>query len=81
MYVQAILTVVMVTRDKFEFPQFHTYFGFVDVIALAIIYVYRTQVKDQTYMLYVFGSVFIVGFGIGRSWWDRSENAISVDLA
>jgi hypothetical protein len=64
MFVQVILGVIMVNRDKLEFPQFHAFYGFVGIIAIAIIYSYRTQLKGKTYLLYGFGSLFIMGLGI-----------------
>jgi hypothetical protein len=62
MFVQVILGVIMVNRDKLEFPQFHAFYGFVGIIAIAIIY--STQLKGKTYLLYGFGSLFIMGLGI-----------------
>ena len=34
MFVQVILGVIMVNRDKLEFPQFHAFYGFVGIIAI-----------------------------------------------
>lgn len=63
-FVQVILGVVMVSRDKAEFPQFHAFYGFVSIIAVAVIYSYRTQLKGRTYLLYGFGGLFLMGLGI-----------------
>ena len=38
MFVQVILGVIMVNRDKAVFPAFHAFYGFVGIIAIAIIY-------------------------------------------
>ena len=64
MFVQVILGVVMVNRDKAVFPAFHAFYGFVAIIAIAIIYSYRAQLKGRVYLLYGFGGLFIMGLGI-----------------
>ena len=64
MFVQVILGVIMVNRDKSVFPAFHAFYGFVGIIAIAIIYSYRAQLKGRTYLLYGFGGLFIMGLGI-----------------
>jgi hypothetical protein len=64
MFVQVILGVIMVNRDKAVFPAFHAFYGFVAIIAIAIIYSYRTQLKGRVYLLYGFGGLFIMGLGI-----------------
>ena len=64
MFVQVILGVIMVNRDKAMFPAFHAFYGFVGIIAIAIIYSYRAQLKGRTYLLYGFGGLFIMGLGI-----------------
>ena len=64
MFVQVILGVIMVNRDKRVFPAFHAFYGFVAIIAIAIIYSYRAQLKGRVYLLYGFGGLFIMGLGI-----------------
>ena len=64
MFVQVILGVIMVNRDKAMFPAFHAFYGFVAIIAIAIIYSYRAQLKGRVYLLYGFGGLFIMGLGI-----------------
>ena len=64
MFVQVILGVIMVNRDKAVFPAFHAFYGFVGIMAIAIIYSYRAQLKGRVYLLYGFGGLFIMGLGI-----------------
>ena len=64
MFVQAIFGVILVNKYKLEFPQFHAFYGFVGIIAIAIIYSYRNQMKHRLYLLYGFGGLFIMGLGI-----------------
>ena len=63
-FIQVILGVTMVNRDKAVFPAFHAFYGFVAIIAIAIIYSYRAQLKGRVYLLYGFGGLFIMGLGI-----------------
>ncbi|MFM7820513.1 MAG: hypothetical protein ACKPAF_06685 [Actinomycetota bacterium] len=63
-FVQVILGVAVVNRDKIEYPAFHAFYGFVAIIAIAIIYSYRSQLKSKMYLLYGFGGLFIMGLGI-----------------
>ena len=63
-FVQVSLGVAAVNRDKIEYPAFHAFYGFVGIIAIAIIYSYRAQLKGRVYLLYGFGGLFIMGLGI-----------------
>lgn len=63
-FVQVVLGVVIVNRNKIEYPAFHAFYGFVAIIAIAIIYSYRAQLKSKMYLLYGFGGLFIMGLGI-----------------
>ncbi len=63
-FVQVTLGVILVNKYKFEFPKFHAFYGFVAIIAVAIIYSYRTSMRHRLYLLYGLGSLFIMGLGI-----------------
>jgi hypothetical protein len=63
-FVQVVLGVAVVNRDKIEYPAFHAFYGFVAIIAIAMIYSYRAQLKSKMYLLYGFGGLFIMGLGI-----------------
>ena len=63
-FIQVIFGVIMVNRDKAVFPAFHAFYGFVAIIAIAIIYSSRAQLKGRVYLLYGFGGLFIMGLGI-----------------
>jgi hypothetical protein len=63
-FVQVTLGVILVNKYKLEFPKFHAFYGFVAIIAVAIIYSYRAQMRHRLYLLYGFGSIFIMGLGI-----------------
>ena len=63
-FVQVALGVALVNKHKIGFPQFHAFYGFVAIIAIAIIYSYRAQLKSRVYLLYGFGGPFLMGLGI-----------------
>jgi hypothetical protein len=63
-FVQVVLGVILVNKYKFEFPKFHAFYGFVGMIAVAIIYSYRQQMKHRLYLLYGLGGLFVMGLGI-----------------
>ena len=56
--------VIVVNRDGVPFPQFHAFYGFVAIMAAAIIYSYRGQLRGREYLLYGLGSWFLMGLGI-----------------
>ena len=64
LFVQVILGVVMVTAEDYEPPEFHMFYGFVALIAVAIIYSYRSQMAKHRYLLYGVGGLFLMGLGI-----------------
>jgi dolichyl-phosphate-mannose--protein O-mannosyl transferase len=65
----AIVGVLMVNRDGIELDQFHALYGFSIIVAVGILYSYRSSpfVKDKVYLLYGLGSLFIMGLGIRAS--------------
>jgi len=62
--VQVILGVIVVNKLKVELPKLHAFYGFVAIIAAAIVYSYRYQMKHRLYLLYGFGSLFIMGLAL-----------------
>jgi hypothetical protein len=65
-FVIAIVGVLMLDRYGLELDQFHALYGFSCIVAVGILYSYRGSpfVKDKVYLLYGFGSLFIMGLGI-----------------
>ena len=63
-FVQVILGVVMVAGQHIEVAPFHMFYGFVAVIAVAILYSYRQQLRRRQYLLYGLGGLFLMGLGI-----------------
>lgn len=63
-FVQVAIGVTLVNKQKLEFPAFHAFYGFVAIMAVAIIYSYRSQLKTRLYLLYGGGGLFLMGLGI-----------------
>jgi hypothetical protein len=65
-FAMAIIGTLMVNRYDIELDQFHALYGFSAIVAVGILYSYRTSpfINDKQYLLYGFGSLFIMGLGI-----------------
>jgi hypothetical protein len=66
-FVQAGLGVALVNVEKIDPPQFHLFYGFVAIIAVGLLYSYKTSspwVRDRIYLVYGLGSLFLMGLGI-----------------
>ncbi len=63
-FVQVIVGVVYMQREDIEPPQIHTFYGFIALITVALIYSYRQQVRPQRYLLYGLGGLFLMGLSI-----------------
>jgi hypothetical protein len=65
-FVSAFTGVVLVGDEGVELDQFHALYGFSTIIAVGILYSYRTSpfMRDKEYLLYGFGCLFIMGLGI-----------------
>lgn len=63
-FVQVTLGVILVNKNKLEFPKFHAFYGFVAIMTVAIVYSYRQQLKGRLYLLYGFGGLFMMGLAI-----------------
>lgn len=65
-FLSAVLGVVLVSRYDIELDQFHALYGFSAIVAVAILYSYRSSpfIKDKQYLLYGLGCLFIMGLGV-----------------
>jgi hypothetical protein len=63
-FVQVCLGVYMVAAEGIDAPEFHVFYGFIAIVAVAILYSYRNQLKAHLYLLYGFGGLFLMGLGI-----------------
>lgn len=63
-FVQVVLGVYLISVDGMEAPGMHVFYGFISILAVAIIYGYRAQLKAWMFMLYGLGSLFLVGLAL-----------------
>lgn len=62
--IQVILGVVLTSARGLQVQQFHMFYGFVAIIAGAIMYSYRHAMAHRIYLLYGLGGLFLMGLGI-----------------
>ncbi len=62
--VQVCLGAGLVAGQDHQADQFHMFYGFLALIAVAIIYSYRQQLRHRLYLLYGFGGLFVMGLGL-----------------
>ena len=63
-FVQAGLGAGIVAGQDVPAPRFHTFYGFLAIIAIGIIYSYRHQLRHRLYLLYGLGGLFVMGLAI-----------------
>jgi hypothetical protein len=63
-FIQVIIGTYMVAGLKYKHPKFHSFYGFVAIIAVGILGSYRRQLASRKYLLYGGGGLFIMGLGI-----------------
>ncbi len=61
---QVLLGVLAMQVENKEIGQFHMFYGFVAFASVGIIYSYRQQLEEWTYLLYGFGGLFLMGLGL-----------------
>ena len=66
-FVQVTLGVILMNVEDLEPPDLHVLYGFSAIVAVAILYGYRSTsewVKEREFLVYGLGSLFIMGLGI-----------------
>ena len=63
---QALIGTVLADRDGVELDDMHALYGFSAIIAVGIMYSYRTSpfLKGKELLLYGAGSLFVMGLGL-----------------
>ena len=63
---QAIIGALLANEDGVELDDMHALYGFSAIIAVGIMYSYRTSpfLKGKELLLYGFGSLFVMGLGL-----------------
>lgn len=60
-FVEVALGAALVAGKERQPDQFHAFYGFVALVAVGLLYSYRSQLKDRIYLLYGFGGLFLMG--------------------
>ncbi|MEZ5380656.1 MAG: hypothetical protein R2754_02535 [Microthrixaceae bacterium] len=63
-FVQVALGVANLAGNRAPGDDFHIFYGFVALITVGILYGYRTQLRAYAYLLYGWGSLFLMGLCI-----------------
>lgn len=65
-FVQAVIGAILSQQDGVVLDDMHALYGFSAIIAVAIMYSYRTSpfMKGKELVLYGFGGLFIMGLGL-----------------
>jgi hypothetical protein len=65
-FTQAIFGALLANQDDVELDDMHALYGFSAIIAVGIMYSYRTSpgMKGKELTLYGFGSLFVMGLGL-----------------
>lgn len=65
-FVQAMIGAALSRRDDVELNDMHALYGFSAIIAVGIMYSYRTSpfLKGKELLLYGFGGLFVMGLGL-----------------
>ena len=63
-FVEVGVGVAMVSGRDTSNLQFHMFYGFLAIIAVAILYSYRQQLRHRLYLLYGLGGLFVMGLGL-----------------
>ena len=64
LFVQALVGVVLYSSIEGPAPRIHMFYGFLTLVAVAILYGYRVPMGQRKYVLYGLGSLFITGLGL-----------------
>lgn len=65
-FVQAVAGALLSNRQGVELDDMHALYGFSAILAVGIMYSYRTSpfMKGKQLLLYGFGSLFVMGLGL-----------------
>ena len=65
-FAQAITGTILISKYDLEAPRLHALYGFSALIAVGILYSYRTStfMRGKEYLLYAGGCLFIMGLGL-----------------
>ena len=60
-FVEVALGAALVAVEDRQAAQFHAFYGFLAIVAVGLLYSYRSQLEHRIYLLYGFGGLFLAG--------------------
>ena len=60
-FVEVGIGAVLVSGNDEPRRSFHIFYGFLALVTVAILYSYRSQLKDRVHLLYGLGGLFVAG--------------------
>lgn len=63
-FVEVALGAALVGGRGREAGQFHAFYGFLALVAVGVLYSYRSQLQHRLYLLYGLGGLFVTGLVI-----------------
>lgn len=60
-FVEVALGAALVAVEDRQAAQFHALYGFVAIVAVGLLYSYRSQLEHRIYLLYGLGGLFLMG--------------------
>jgi hypothetical protein len=60
-FVEVGLGAALVAGRERQADQFHAFYGFIAIVAIGILYSYRSQLRHRVYLLYGVGGLFLMG--------------------
>lgn len=63
-FVQVAFGVANLAGERAPGDDFHIFYGFVALVTVGILYGYRNQLRAYAYLLYGWGSLFLMGLAI-----------------
>ena len=63
-FVEVALGAVLAQGVEREALQFHAFYGFVGIVAVGVLYSYRSQLRHRLYLLYGLGGLFVMGLAV-----------------
>ena len=64
LFAQAVVGVALYNEVGGEGPRLHMFYGFLTIVAVAVLYGYRSAREDRRWILYGLGSLFIAGLSL-----------------
>jgi hypothetical protein len=62
--VNVVAASVLLARFDWDFPELHMLYEFSNLVAIGIVVSYAKQLRNRQYLIYGFGSLFVMGLAL-----------------